>query len=69
MQTIHAIEMIGGSLKRTETNHYPSTGMITKRVFDKPGDIEASDLITIRVGKHVGPVAITSPATPITKIG
>ena len=69
MQTINAIEMINGSLKRTETNYYPSSGMITKRVFDRPGDIQASDVITIRVGKRVGPVAITEPPTPITRIG
>ena len=68
MQIITAIEPINGQLKRTETILWPSSGRITKRIYDSPGDIEASDIIELRAGR-TGTIPMAKPDVAIIKIG
>lgn len=68
MQIITAIEPINGQLKRTETMLWPSSGRITKRIYDSPGDIHPSDIIELRAGR-TGTIPMAKPDVAVIKIG
>lgn len=52
-----AIESINGQLVETETITYPSTGRVTKRIYE-PGSRVPSDVIVVTQGRHIGNVVI-----------
>jgi hypothetical protein len=52
------IETINGKRIKTQTVHYPSTGRVTKRIFDNAADVIPSDIIIVAFGKHIGPAPV-----------